>query len=363
MENAYNKCQIGCNVLRCATWKCGVYNAGKNLAKMGNRMVQIAITREFLGRWGEKIKSVAPQQVELVVMDAPGEEGWRGAEVLLKSEAATDATPAFFISNMPRLRWVHSIYAGTNDLPWEQITARDLVVTNSAGVYAPMMAEYVLATVVMLYRNLPAHWQAQREHRWGDSLAQAGSNDELYGKHMGILGYGATGRYLAQAARALGMRVWALRRTPVIDALEPVERMLVLSELDELLRACDIVVLTASLNTSTRGLLGADEFARMKPNAVLVNVARGAILDEDALAQALQAGKVRGAILDVTTTEPLPPDSPLWDAPNLFLTPHISGEMPIGRERSIELFCKNLGLYLEGNTDSFANRVRVASHV
>jgi phosphoglycerate dehydrogenase-like enzyme len=258
---------------------------------------------------------------------------------------------------------VHTIYAGTDNIPWDLVTARNLLVTNSAGVYAPMMAEYVIAMVVMLYRNLHLHALAQREHRQDPRRSLYAENLELYGKRMGILGYGAIGRQLAVAANGLGMHVWALRRTPTIGALEPVERMLESRELPLLLRECDIVVIAASLNSTTRGLLGAEQFAQMKRGAILVNVARGAILDEAALVQSLEQGHLRGAILDVTTVEPLPPDSPLWDAPNLLLTPHISGEMPVGRDRSIELFCKNLQLYLDGQTASLGNLVQMSAHV
>jgi phosphoglycerate dehydrogenase-like enzyme len=110
-------------------------------------------------------------------------------------------------------------------------------------------------------------------------------------------------------------------------------------------------------------MLGIEEFRKMKRDAVLVNVARGAIVDEDALVQALKERLIRGAALDVTTIEPLPPESPLWDAPNVLITPHISGEMPIGRIRSMDLFCRNLKLYLRGQVDSMGNRVDGARHV
>lgn len=325
-------------------------------------MVRIALSGEFLRRWGGQIREVAPGEIELAVVDGAGDEAWHDAEILLKSEFADGATPEQVIAKMPRVRWVHTIYAGTNDMPWGLTAGRDIVVTNSAGVYAPMMAEYVIAMLIALYRKLPAYLTAQRERRWETSRAHERSNEELYGKRMGIIGYGATGRQLAHAAKGLGMHVMAMRRTPAILANEPVERMLGADELDVLLRENDIVVICASLNSSTRGLLGLNEFKKMKAKAVLVNVARGAIVDEEALLHALKEGWLRGAILDVTAIEPLPADSPLWDAPNLLITPHISGEMPIGRERAIKLFCDNLRLYLKGQMESFGNRVEVRAH-
>lgn len=318
---------------------------------------RIALSKGLLELRGAQIYQVAPAQIELVAIDERGDVSWREAEIFIHSEFANDQTPDYFVSNMPRLRWLHTIYAGTDDLPWQLISARNLIVTNSAGVYAPMMAEYVIAMLVVHYRKLHEHFFAQREHRQLPSRVPPEWNGELFGKRMGILGYGAVGRRLAHIANAFGMRVWALRRTPMIAANEPVEQILDAGELDLLLRECDVVVITAALNTSTRHLIGARELQMLQRDAVLVNIARGAILDEQALVRALEEGWFGGAILDVTATEPLPANSPLWDAPNLLLTPHISGEMPIGRERSIHLFCQNLKLYLEGRTEFFGNRV------
>lgn len=327
-------------------------------------MVQIALSKRFLQDYGTQIQAVAPGEVELLVLDDPAySDAWRDAEILMSSEFADDSTTEEVVAQMPKLRWLHTIYAGMDNIPWDAVNAGHIIVTNSAGVYAPMMAEYVIGTLVMLYRNLHLYYVAQREHR-GDKIRLPGMPPhELYGKRMGILGYGAIGIRLTQSANALGMRVWAMRRTPMIDDNEPVERMLGLDGLDEMLRECDVIVIAASLNSSSRGLIGAAEFQKMKRDAVLINVARGAILDEAALVQALEQGWIRGAALDVTTVEPLPPDSPLWNLPNVILTPHISGEMPIGRQRSIDLFCKNLRLYLDGQTAYLGNRANASAHV
>lgn len=331
---------------------------------MQRPMQKIALSQESAALYGAQIRAAAPNELELVVVDqnAPP-EAWRDAEILLSAEFENDMTLEFLIEHLPRLKWLHTIYAGTDNIPWALVNARGIVVTNSAGVYAPMMAEYVIASVVMLYRNLHKYAAEQKQHRLDKHQPPAGFNGELFGKRMGILGYGATGRRLAESARGLGLHVWALRRTPTILDNEPVERILDMSELDVLLRESDILVITASLNSSTRNLLGLEQFRMMNRDAVLVNVARGAILDEDALVHALNAGWIRGAILDVTTEEPLPPENPLWDAPNLLLTPHISGEMPIGRIRSIELFCRNLRLYREGQMGNFGNRVESGAHI
>jgi len=159
------------------------------------------------------------------------------------------------------------------------------------------------------------------------------------------------------------MEVWGCRRTPILPTAEPLDRLLPAADLPALLEACDVVVLTASLNSTTRHLIGAPELARMRPGAILVNVARGGVVDQDALVAALRAGHLRAALLDVATPEPLPPDSPLWDTPGLFLTPHISGTSPEGHQRAIDLFCANLRLYLAGHSEHLGNLVDVRDHL
>ncbi|MCC7160955.1 MAG: D-2-hydroxyacid dehydrogenase [Anaerolineae bacterium] len=326
-------------------------------------MAQIALSKRFLQDYGAQIQAIAPDRIELMVLDDPALSGaWQDSEILISSEFAGGVTTAQVVARMSHLRWLHTIFAGMDNIPWDAVGARSIIVTNSAGVYAPMMAEYVIGMLVMLYRNLHLYYMAQQAHRDDRIRVPELPPQELYGKRMGIIGYGAIGMRLTHSANALGMRVWAMRRTPVIDANEPVERMLDTDELDEMLRECDVIAIAASLNSSTRGLLGANEFQKMKRGAVLINVARGAILDEAALVRALEQGWIRGAALDVTTIEPLPADSPLWNAPNVILTPHISGEMPIGRQRAIDLFCKNLRLYLNDQTSFLGNRAIPSAH-
>jgi phosphoglycerate dehydrogenase-like enzyme len=255
----------------------------------------------------------------------------------------------------PAVRWVHSISAGVEHLPLERMAERGILLTNSAGAYATAMAEYALAGMIMLARNLPFWLDGQRERRWRHD-DEVGSN-VLRGKRLGIVGYGAVGRELAVAARALGMEVWATRRTPLFPSGEPLDRLLSPDDLRELLGASDFVVLCASLNRTTRHLIGKAELGAMKPTAVLVNVARGGLIDEQALALALRAGEIRGAMLDVTTEEPLPEDSELWTTPNLFITPHISGNAEESWTYEVGFFCGNLRLYLDGSPERMGNLV------
>ena len=255
----------------------------------------------------------------------------------------------------PTVRWVHSISAGVEHLPLDRMAERGILLTNSAGAYATAMAEYVIAAAIMLERNLAAWLEGQRERRWLD--AEAFGASLLRGKRLGIVGYGAVGRELASAGKALGMEVWATKRTPVFLSGEALDRLLAADALHELLTASDVVVVSASLNRTTRALIGEAELDMMKPTAILVNVARGRLIDEDALASALTDGRIRGAMLDVTVEEPLLEDSPLWTTPNLLITPHISGNSPESWGAAVGFFCTNLGLYLAGTPERMGNLV------
>jgi phosphoglycerate dehydrogenase-like enzyme len=259
----------------------------------------------------------------------------------------------------PTVRWVHSISAGVEHLPLALLAERGIALTNTAGAYATAMAEYAIASMIMLARNLPAWLEGQRDRRWLDGDAFGAS--VLRGKQLGIVGYGAVGREIATIAKALGMGVWATKRTPVFISGEPVDRLLPAGSLHELLSSSDVVVLCASLNRSTRALLGEEELGAMKPASLLVNVARGGLIDEDALVRALTDGRIRGAMLDVTTEEPLPSNSPLWTTPNLLITPHISGNAPESWEDGVEFFCANLGLYLDGTPERMGNLVEYSA--
>lgn len=255
----------------------------------------------------------------------------------------------------PDVRWVHSVSAGVEHLPLDRMAERGILLTNAAGAYSSAMAEYALGAMILLARNLPSWLEGQRERRW----LGAGSFGAmvLRGKRLGIVGYGAVGRELATAAKALGMEVWATKRSPVFHTAEPLDRLLAATDLLELLAESDVVALCASLNRTTRHLIGERELGVMKPTALLVNVARGGLVDEDALARTLADGRLRGAMLDVTTEEPLLADSPLWSAPNLLITPHISGNTPESWRWCIEFLCANLRVYLDGSPERLGNSV------
>jgi len=248
-----------------------------------------------------------------------------------------------------RVRWVHSTAAGVGHVLFPELVESPIVVTNARGMHARSMAEHVLGLMLAFTRRLHASRDAQRERRWtqGEQVRGAPSFEELHGATLGIVGFGHIGRAVATAARAFGMRVLAVRRHPLADPA-PADEQWGPERLGELLERCDWVVLAAPHTGETERLLGAAELARMKPGARLVNVARGALVDEAALVAALRSGRLAGAALDVTAEEPLPADSPLWSLPEVIVTPHTSGVGPRFWERVAEQFADNLRRYLAG---------------
>lgn len=321
---------------------------------MPESLISVALPRFLLDEHRLQIEAAAGTRARLLADNDPvlldGEP--RDLEVVVTG--IDDALLDFLVA-LPTVRWVHSVSAGVEHLPLETMADRSIILTNSAGAYAPAMAEYALAGAIMLLRKLPSLLDGQRERRWLNGESHDGN--VLRGKHLGIVGYGAVGRHLANAARAMGMTIWATRRSAMIPSGEPLDRLLLAENLPELLIESDVVVLAASLNQSTRHFIGEEELAVMKPNAVLINVARGGLVDEPALARALRDGKIRGAMLDVTDTEPLPAESELWGIPNLIITPHISGNTPESWDWAVEFFCKNLRLYVTGSPERMGNLV------
>ena len=250
-----------------------------------------------------------------------------------------------------RLRWVHSGAAGVGGSLFPEMMESEVLLTNSAGIYAEPMADQALAMMLYFTRALDGAVAGMRSREWRREaiVGPGGGVTELAGAVVGILGYGGIGRALGRRASALGMRVWALRRSePTGEQPEEVEWISGASGLEELLRGSDYVVLTVPETSETTGLIGERELALMPRSAVLINVARGRILDEEALAAALRAGRLRGAGLDVFREEPLPHDSPLWELDNVLITPHIGGTSQRFWDRQTELMIRNIGNYLAG---------------
>ena len=248
-----------------------------------------------------------------------------------------------------RLRWIHVSAAGVGSLLFPALIESEVVLTNGRGLHAVSMAEHALGLMLAFARKLHLARDLQRERRWEQVGLWVGPPPfgQLAGGTLGLVGLGAVGSALAARAAALGMRVIAVRPHPQANPA-PAHEQWGLERLPELLGRADWVVLAAPHTEATRGLIGPAELARMKPGAVLVNLGRGALVDEPALVEALQARRIAGAALDVVCQEPLAAGSPLWSLPNVILTPHVSGLGPGYWERALAQFEENLECFLAG---------------
>lgn len=294
---------------------------------------------------GTHITAIVPD-VELVVLedDASTTGDPSGVEVLYWGVGiGHDARAMKLLESWkdPSLRWVQGSSAGYDHPIWMDLVDRGIVFTRAADIWVEPMAQYIHAWILAWSQGIGGQMLRSQHHDWSPV-----EPDDVTARTIGIIGFGGIGRPTARIAQALGMRVLATRRTP--GGTADVDEMFTPDHLHEVLAASDYVVICTPLSDETRDLIGAEEFAAMGKNTVMINVARGEIVDEDALAEALIAGTIRGATIDVTRTEPLPPDSTLWDLPNLVITPHQSGEGPRSQERLDDLFLDNLERYVSG---------------
>jgi phosphoglycerate dehydrogenase-like enzyme len=260
----------------------------------------------------------------------------------------------------PQLRWIQLHSAGVDHLLDSPLMGSDVAITTSSGIHATPIAEYVMASMLAHRWRVPFWTHCQREARWPSGRWDLYARPELRDSTLGILGYGSIGREVGRMGRAFGMRVLALRSSPLRpgnDYSPPgtgdpegaiPERIYTPGELHEMLAECDYVVVALPLTLHTRHLIGAAELRAMKPGAYLVNIARGEIVDEEALVRALEEGQIAGTGLDVFEQEPLPPDSPLWGLDNALISPHVAGFTPRYDERAATLFAENLARYLAG---------------
>lgn len=247
-----------------------------------------------------------------------------------------------------RLRWIHSTAAGVAGMLFPALVESDVVVTNSRGLHADSMAEHALGLMLAFTRKLHLARDAQREKRWTLDEQWTGPGFRyLRGSTLGLIGLGKVGSAIALRAKALGMRVLAVRRHPASPP-DPADEQWPLERLHDLLAASDWVLGIVPHTPETNGLLGAAEFARMRPHARFLNLGRGSLVDESALIEAIRSGRIAGAGLDVFQEEPLPASSPLWDMPEVILTPHTSGMGPDHWRRALDQFRENLVRFQAG---------------
>jgi phosphoglycerate dehydrogenase-like enzyme len=250
-----------------------------------------------------------------------------------------------------RLRWVHSAAAGVGSALYPEMRDSDIVLTNSAGVHAIPIAEYVVAGVLHFFRGLDVAAAQQRERRWDKQFYVAPDSPvrEVSGARMLVIGAGGIGTEVAKRMAALGAECVGIRRHPERGVPEGFDSVRGMDSLDAELPRAEVVVVAAPLTEESRGVLTARRLSLLPKESILVNVARGALVDEEALAERLDRGDLRGAVLDVFREEPLASESRLWQLRNVLLTPHISPVSP-GRfwPRALEVFCDNWRRYDRG---------------
>ena len=263
------------------------------------------------------------------------------AEVVLGYPREDPAQIAWLVRTAPRLRWVQATFAGAGQqLAAARLSREDverIVWTSSVGIHITPLGEWALFGILALTKGLPRLEVDKRDRHWAHYPV-----DEARGTTVLIAGLGEIGREVARLAEAFGMNVLSTRRNA--------------GDLDELLPGADSVVITLPLTNETRGMFDRRRIGLMKPGAIVVNIGRGAVVDEDALIDALRSGHLRGAALDVYATEPLPTDSPLWELDNVILSPHTAAQSIHENERIVQLFADNLRRYLAG--EELRSRIR-----
>lgn len=307
------------------------------------------------------ILAAAPPDWNVQILKSPtvsdGDGGSAPSSEALSAIADAEAYAGFGIQPAlfraaPKLKWVHSAAAGVGAALFPEMLASPVLLTNSAGVHAVPMAEYVIAGVLHFFRGLDVAVANQANARWDRTLfvGEEPPVRELGGSRMLVVGTGGVGSAVAERATALGMVCTGVRRRPDQGAPPGFKAVSGLDALNRLLPEADVVVLAAPLTAETGSLLNASRLSLLPSHAVVVNVGRGALLDEAALVERLDAGRLRGAVLDVFGVEPLPADSPLWGNARVLLTPHVSAVSPERFwERELALVLGNWQRYREGS--------------
>ncbi|WP_181686850.1 D-2-hydroxyacid dehydrogenase [Halorhabdus salina] len=255
------------------------------------------------------------------------------------------------LSDAEALEYFACMYAGYEHLPLERMQDRDIAVTNAAGVHGPNIAEHVIGSFLAFARGFFRARRQQQHHEWRGFQSR-----ELDGSRVAIVGMGAIGQAIAKRLAGFDVTTVGVRYTP--EKGGPTDEIYGLDEIHQALADAAYVAVASPLTEATRGLIGPEELQTLPPSAVLVNVARGPIVETDALVEALRANHLRGAALDVTDPEPLPNDHPLWDFENVFITPHMSGHTPEYYERLADIVAPNVDSILhKGTPESMQNRV------
>ena len=296
----------------------------------------------------EQVRIIAQQFPDVEFLHATSPDEAREFIVHADASLSSRLTPEM-VATAPKLRWVHSSASAVEGLlPLAELARANVVVTNSRGVQAVPIAEHVMGGILMRTRRFDRTFAAQAERRWIQNDLAVDWPTMLHGQRMAIVGLGTIGMAIAERAHAFGIQVTGVRRTPDLAAPHFVHRVYGPDQLHDALRGRDIVVIAAPGVERTQRMIGAEELALLNPGALLVNVARAAIVDEVAMRASLESGHLGGAILDVFEREPLDAEHPLWSTPNVIITPHSAGFRASHWDEVAALFCDNLRRFLRG---------------
>ena len=304
--------------------------------------MKVAAGREFFVRFGEAAQAIVPELGwALIEPDGSWSTSPDDCDLIV---LAGDAYRKAFIDTMiqlPQPRWAHTEDAGTDGRFYDAMRAKSALVSHSPGTNAPEVAEFAVGFVLWSAKRFGELSARQRQHRW-----QELGLESLSDKTALVVGLGAIGSRIVAMLTGFGLRILGIRQSTQL--VVGVEQQGTLADLRQFLPEADFVILATPATPQTHGLIGADELALMKSSATLINIARGVIVDIAALKEALRAGRLRHACLDVLPTEPWPADDDLWDMPNVFITPHTASTSPLYLPRVGELWLENLRRYVQG---------------
>lgn len=326
-------------------------------------MHRVLLTQRFSNAQLDRLRAVSP---ELEIVQESVREEWDNMDTASFFTGGEEILYCYMpprdLSVAPSLKWVQLHSAGTNQLTGHPILKSDIRITTSSGIHAVPIGEFSIALMLALARHVQRMVRMQDSGQWAKDRWRMFLSEEMRGRTLGIIGYGSIGRETARIAKqGLGMRIVALSRSgnradrgyhePGVGDPEGElpDVWLGHHQLDDLLGQSDFVLVATPLTEETRHLIGERELQMMKPSAFIINIARGEIIDEDALVQALRENRIAGAGLDVFEPEPLPASSELWKLENAIIAPHVSAATPHYDDRAVELFAENLRRYLRGD--------------
>lgn len=290
-------------------------------------------------RFGDRVKVTVVKDFDKAVEEV------EAADVLLYNKLDLEGVD---FDRMKNLKWVQVVFSGINHMPLEYFNKRGIILTNARGVHRIQMSEYALGLLLMIVRRFPHYIKAKENRKW-DPI----KTDELYGKTIGFIGAGVVAREIARKLKPFDVRIIGVKNR--VEPVEHFDQIYGVDQMDLILEQSDIVIVLVPLTDETYRMIGEDQFRKMKNTAWFINIARGPVVDQQAMIKALKEGWIAGAGLDVYDQEPLPADSPLWELDNVIMTPHIAGPSPHYMERFLDIFAENLQAFISGRTDQMVN--------